>query len=102
MDLEHREEQIEGEIHQVQGELSETLEALGEKVNPKQVVETAKAKAHQKIDHVADRVSPPRIVRRQVEKVKDRIGGSDDARASQVGRKTRKRIAEAAREVEAR
>ena len=100
--MEKREEQLQAEIHEVQGQLAETLEALGEKVSPKRVVEQTKDKARDKLDDVADKVSPPRVARRQVEKVKDKLGHeSDDAGAGQVDDGTRQRIAEAARRIEA-
>ena len=66
------------------------------------MVEETKAKARDKLDDVADKVSPPRVARRQVEKVKDKLGHeSDDAGAGQVDDGTRQRIAEAARRIEA-
>ncbi len=100
--MEEREEQLQAEIHEVQGELAETLEALGQKVSPKQVVEQAKAKVRDKADDVADKVSPPRVARRQVEKLKDKLGGeSDETQAGHVDDETRERIAEAARRIEA-
>lgn len=100
--MEKREEQLRAEIHEVQGQLAETLEALGEKVSPRQVVEQTKAKARDKLDDVADKVSPPSVARRQVEKLKDKLDReSDDAGAGQVDDGTRQRIAEAARRIEA-
>ena len=102
--MEEREQQLEREIQEVRGELGETLEALGEKVNPKAVVGQAKAKARDKLDEVAEKVSPPRIARRQVEKVKDKLGDDepDEVGPTQVDKATRERIAEAAREIEGR
>ena len=101
--MEEREEQLQAEIHRVQGELGETLEALAEKVSPKQLVGEAKAKVRDKVDDVADKVSPPRIVRRQVDKVKDKLGTeSDEGGAGQVDEETRERIARAARDIESR
>jgi len=71
-------------------------------VSPKQVVEQAKAKVRDKVDDVADKVSPPRVARRQVEKLKDRLGSeSDEAESGHVDEETRERIAEAARRIEA-
>ncbi len=101
------EEQLQAEIHEVQGQLGETLEALRERVNPKQVVQQAKVKARDKLDDVTDKVSPPRFARRQVDKVKDKLGNEpaghepDEAGAGHVDHETRKRIAEAARKIEA-
>lgn len=102
--MEEREEQLKGEIHELQGQLAETLEALGEKASPKQLKEDAKAKVRDKVDDVADKVSPPRIVRRQVDKVKDRLGRDSDegATGGEADEETRARIARAAREMEAR
>ena len=99
--MEEREEQLKGEIHELQGQLAETLEALGEKASPKQLKEDAKAKVRDKVDDVADKVSPPRIVRRQVEKVKDKRGHDpDEGGTGKVDEETRARIARAAREME--
>ena len=102
--MEEREEQLKGEIHELQGQLAETLETLGEKASPKQLKEDAKAKVRDKVDDVADKVSPPRIVRRQVEKVKDKLGDDepDEVGPTPVDKATRERIAEAAREIDGR
>ena len=101
--MEEREEQLQAEIHQVQEQLGETLEALSEKVNPKRVVEQAKAKARDKVDDVTDKLSPPRVARRQVEKLKDKLGGEPEEPGvvGAVDDGTRQRIAEAARQIEA-
>ncbi len=100
--MEKREEQLQAEIHEVQGQLAETLEALGGKVSPKRVVEQTKDKMRDKLDDVADKVSPQRVARRQVEKLKDKLDReSDDAGAGHVDDGTRQRIAEAARRIEA-
>lgn len=65
-------------------------------------MEQIKAKARDKVGDVADKASPPRIVRRQVEKLKDTLGHeSDEGGAGRVDGETRKRIAEAARRIEA-
>ena len=100
--MEEREEQLQGEIHEVQGQLGETLEALSEKLNPKQVVEQAKAKVRDKVGDVTDKVCPPRVARRQVEKLKDKLGREpDEEGVAHVDDDTRERIAEAARQIEA-
>ena len=95
-------EQIEGEIHETRAQLGETLEALGEKLAPGQVVGKAKAQAQEKLDDVAEKVSPPRVARRQVEKVKDKLGReSDESGAGEGDDDVRARLAEAARQIEA-
>jgi hypothetical protein len=100
--VEESKPQVEGEIREAQAQLGESLEALGEKVAPKQVVGKAKATAHDKLDEVADKVSPPRVARRQVEKVKDKLGReSDEGEPSQEDDDVRARLARAAREIEA-
>lgn len=107
VEVEKSKPQLEGEIRESQAQLGETLEALGEKVAPKQVVGKAKAKAHDKLDEVADKVSPPRVARRQVDKVKDKLGRETDEGAVEGGASRgdddlRARLAQAAREIEAR
>ena len=100
--MEEREEQLQAEIHQAQEQLGETLEALSEKVNPKQLVEQAKAKVRDKVGDVTDKVSPPRVARRQVEKLKDKLGSEpEEAGVGHVDDDTRERIARAARQIEA-
>ena len=100
--MEESKQQVAGEIQDAQAQLGETLEALGEKLAPGEVVGKAKAQAHEKLDDVAEKVSPPRVARRQIDKVKDKLGrGSDEGGADQSNDDVRARLAEAARRIEA-
>lgn len=101
--MEESKEQLQAEIHETREELGETLEALAQKVSPQQVAGQAREKVRDKLDDVADKVSPPRVARRQLEKVKDKLGKDrDEGAAGKVDDDTRQRIAEAARQIDAR
>lgn len=99
--MEESKQQVEREIKEAQAQLAETLEALGEKVAPQQIVGKAKEKARDKLDELSEKVSPPRVARRQVEKVKDKLrGDSDDDDTGSGDDDVRERLAEAARQID--
>jgi hypothetical protein len=71
-------DEVRADIEKVRGDLSSTLEEIGERVTPKKVVGRAKAE-------VADKVSPARAVRRRGQRLreglrvaKDSVRGGDD------------------------
>lgn len=66
-------EQIREEIEQTRGQLGQTLEAIGDRVSPRHVVED-----------LAEKVSPRRLVRRQTEKVKEGISNMGDTMKSKA------------------
>src|SRR3954452_15260339 len=60
-------DQIRQEIEATRGQLAQNLEAIGDKVSPKHVVES-----------ISEKVSPRRILSRQTEKVKDGLSAVGD------------------------
>lgn len=61
-------EEIRREIETTRGQLAQNLEAIGDKVSPKHVVE-----------QISDKVSPRRILNRQTEKMKDSLSSVGDS-----------------------
>jgi len=61
-------DEIRRDIEQTRGQLAQNLEAIGDKVSPKHVVE-----------QISDKVSPRRILERQTEKVKDSLSSVGDS-----------------------
>jgi hypothetical protein len=61
-------DQIRQEIESSRGQLAQNLEAIGDKVSPKHVVES-----------ISDKVNPRRILNRQTEKVKDGLSSVGDS-----------------------
>jgi hypothetical protein len=82
-------EEIRREIETTRGQLAQNLEAIGDKVSPKHVVE-----------QISDKVSPRRILNRQTEKVKDSLSNVGDSvlgRVSDTANGVRSGIGGAAR-----
>jgi hypothetical protein len=67
-------DQIRREIEQTRGQLAQNLEAIGDRVSPKHVVE-----------QISDKVNPRKILNRQTEKVKEGLSNVGD---SVMGRAT--------------
>ena len=68
-----REDQLVREIEQIRGDLAENLEAIGDRVAPKKVMNRAKAKAADKMEELGEKVSPRRLLERQTEGLRDRL-----------------------------
>ena len=66
-------EQLRQEIDRTREQLAEALEALGERVSPKQVVHRVKDGVEDRMEAIGDRVSPRRILERGTSKL--RSGG---------------------------
>ena len=80
-----REDQLVREIEQIRGDLAENLEAIGDRVAPKKVMNRAKAKAADKIEALGEKVSPRRLLERQTEGLRDRLQSIQESFPSRGG-----------------
>jgi len=67
---------LQRNIGRVQGDLSETLEAIGDRVAPKKVVARTKETVAEKLEDVRDHVDPTRVVKRRTENVRRKLKGA--------------------------
>ncbi|HEX2273339.1 MAG TPA: DUF3618 domain-containing protein, partial [Acidimicrobiales bacterium] len=83
-----RAEELRDEIDDVRGDLGDTLEAIGDKVSPQNVMERAKADLSEKVDDVKEKVSPKRLAQKGADNVKrgvrNVVGSDDDTAADPV------------------
>ncbi len=80
-------EELRRDIEQARAGVGEALEAIGDRVAPKKVVNRAKENVTDKVEEVRDKVSPSRIVRRRTMSLRDTLGrvvGREDTEAQDV------------------
>ena len=80
-------EELRREIEQARAGVGEALEAIGDRVAPKKVVNRAKENVAEKVEEVRDKVSPGRIVRRRTMSLRNTLGrvvGRDDTEDQDV------------------
>ncbi|HEV8115164.1 MAG TPA: DUF3618 domain-containing protein, partial [Acidimicrobiales bacterium] len=80
-------EDLRRDIEQARNGVGEALEAIGDRVAPKKVVDRAKENVAEKVEEVKDKVSPGRIVKRNTLNLRNALGrmvGHDDTETEDV------------------